>query len=82
MGRVGHRDCSSESVSANWLLVSQGASRFSNQVIAIVATWAWAFAVTAIILWALKATIGLRVSDNDEAVGLDEAEHGEPAYRL
>ena len=52
------------------------------QVIAIVATWAWAFAVTAIILWALKATIGLRVSDNDEAVGLDEAEHGEPAYRL
>jgi Amt family ammonium transporter len=53
-----------------------------NQVIAIVATWAWAFAVTAIILWALKATIGLRVSDNDEAVGLDEAEHGEPAYRL
>ena len=54
----------------------------SDQVIAIVATWAWAFAVTAIILWALKATIGLRVSDNDEAVGLDEAEHGEPAYRL
>ena len=53
-----------------------------NQVIAIVATWAWAFAVTAIILWALKATIGLRVSDNDEAVGLDATEHGETAYRL
>ena len=53
-----------------------------DQVIAIVATWAWAFAVTAIILWALKATIGLRVSDNDEAVGIDATEHGETAYRL
>ncbi len=53
-----------------------------NQVVAIVATWAWAFVVTAVILWVLKVTIGLRVSDNDEAVGLDVAEHGETAYRL
>ncbi len=52
------------------------------QLIAIVATWGWAFAVTAIILWLIKLTIGLRVEDNAEEVGLDVSEHGETAYRL
>ena len=53
-----------------------------NQVISIVATWAWAFVMTAIIFWAIKITMGLKVSDNSEAVGLDITEHGETAYRL
>ena len=52
------------------------------QLIAIGATWAWAFAVTAIILLAIKFTIGLRVSESEEEIGLDLSEHGEPAYRL
>ena len=52
------------------------------QVIAIGATWAWAFVLTAVILWLLKLTIGLRVTDNEEEIGLDIAEHGETAYRL
>ena len=53
-----------------------------NQVISIVATWAWAFVMTAIIFWVIKVTIGLKVSDNSEAIGLDVTEHGETAYRL
>ena len=53
-----------------------------NQVISIVATWAWAFVMTALILWVIKITMGLKVSDNSEAVGLDITEHGETAYRL
>ena len=52
------------------------------QLISIVATWAWSFFATAAIFWALKLTVGLRVSDEDEIVGLDAAEHGETAYRL
>ncbi|CAI8053849.1 Ammonium transporter [Geodia barretti] len=52
------------------------------QLISIVATWGWAFAVTAIILLALKYTIGLRVPEDSEAIGLDIAEHEEPAYRF
>ena len=52
------------------------------QLISIVASWAWAFAVTAIILLALKYTIGLRVTENSEAIGLDLSEHEEPAYRF
>lgn len=53
-----------------------------NQVISIVATWAWAFVMTFVIFWVIKITIGLKVSDNSEAVGLDITEHGETAYRL
>ena len=52
------------------------------QLVAIVATWAWAFIVTALILWLIKLTMGLRVEDNNEQIGLDIAEHGEAAYRL
>ena len=51
------------------------------QIVSIGATWAWAFVTTAAILLALKLTIGLRVSDNAEAIGLDVAEHGETAYK-
>ena len=53
-----------------------------NQVISIVATWAWAFVMTFVIFWVIKITMGLKVSDNSEAVGLDITEHGETAYRL
>ena len=52
------------------------------QLIAIAATWAWTFALTAAILFALKYTIGLRVSEEAEEAGLDVSEHAEPAYRL
>ena len=31
---------------------------------------------------ALRFTIGVRVSSEEEAVGLDYYEHGEPAYEL
>jgi Amt family ammonium transporter len=39
-----------------------------------------AFAVTYAIATVLKRTIGLRVGDNEEEVGLDISEHGERAY--
>ena len=61
--------------------VSRG-EQILNQVISIVATWAWAFVMTFVIFWVIKVTIGLKVSDNSEAVGLDITEHGETAYRL
>ena len=36
--------------------------------------------ITFAIMTALKATIGVRVSDETESAGLDLAEHGETAY--
>ena len=52
------------------------------QLVGIGATWAWAFGMTAVILLALKFTIGLRVSEEEEEAGLDVSQHAEPAYRL
>jgi len=52
------------------------------QLIGIGATWVWAFVLTAAILFALKYTIGIRVSEEDEEAGLDISEHAETAYRL
>lgn len=53
-----------------------------NQVIAVVATAVYAFVVTAILLKVLDATMGLRVSKEDEVTGLDLSQHGESGYTL
>ncbi|MGH7807860.1 MAG: ammonium transporter, partial [Thermodesulfobacteriota bacterium] len=50
------------------------------QFIAVVATWAFAFFGTLIILSILKATMGLRVAIEKELEGLDIGEHREVAY--
>ena len=47
------------------------------QIIGIAAAFAWSFVVSAIILLALKYTIGLRVSDDEEEIGVDLTQHGE-----
>lgn len=51
-----------------------------NQLVGIVTTWVWAFGLTFIILKVLDKTIGLRVTEEEEAAGLDLSQHGEPAY--
>lgn len=57
-----------------------GFSQVGNQLIGIVVTAALSGLVTLVILSILKATIGLRVSDEEEFVGLDLSQHGESAY--
>ena len=47
------------------------------QIIGIAAAFAWSFVVSAIILLALKYTIGLRVTDQEEEIGIDLTQHGE-----
>mgnify|MGYP006109668953 CR=1 FL=1 len=50
-----------------------------RQLGAIGAIAAWSFGITTIILLALKTTIGLRVTSEEEEIGLDLSEHGETA---
>ncbi len=57
-----------------------GAGQLVNQLIGIAATAGLAIAATLLILAVLKATVGLRVTDEEEFVGLDLTEHGERAY--
>ncbi|MDI6729725.1 MAG: ammonium transporter, partial [Thermodesulfovibrionales bacterium] len=55
---------------------------FVSQLIAIAVTVVYSFVVTAIMLKALDMTIGLRVDDESEVVGLDISQHGESGYTL
>ena len=50
------------------------------QLVGIGATWGWAFVTTAVIMLAIKYTIGLRPGSPQEEEGLDLSEHGEEAY--
>jgi Amt family ammonium transporter len=57
-------------------------STLGIQVIAIVATWLFAAVMTWILLRILDATMGLRVSNEDEQMGLDLSQHNEAGYTL
>lgn len=50
------------------------------QFVAVVATIVFAVVVTAIILSVLKATMGLRLSEEEERMGLDLSQHNERGY--
>ncbi len=52
------------------------------QFIAVAATLVFAFVGTLIILSVLKAIMGLRISEEDEQVGLDLTQHNEKSYSL
>ena len=58
-----------------------GADLRIDQLVALGATIAFSFIVTWIIAKAIDATIGLRVSSEDELVGLDQSQHAESAYQ-
>ena len=57
----------------NWALLQA-------QIIAIGVTILFAVVGTTIILYVLKAVMGLRVSEEDERLGLDLSQHSESAY--
>ncbi len=52
------------------------------QVLAILATWIYAFVMTLVILKMLDWTMGLRVSEEEEETGLDLSQHSETGYNL
>ncbi len=53
-----------------------------TQFIAVVITWIFVFVCTMLILYILKITIGIRVSEDDERMGLDLSQHNEEGYSL
>jgi len=52
------------------------------QVIAVLATWIFAALGTVIILSILKAMMGLRVTEEEELMGLDLSQHNERGYSM
>ena len=57
-----------------------GGTVLVNQIIATAITWVLAIVVTFILLKILDATMGLRVSQEEEIQGLDISQHGEEGY--
>jgi len=54
--------------------------QFVIQLVAVLATTAFAMVMTFVILKVIDATIGLRVGEEEERLGLDTSQHGELAY--
>ncbi len=63
-------------------LITGDVRQFGVQVVGVVAAAVYAFVVTWVLCRVLDATIGLRVSPEDELVGLDQTAHGEVGYSL
>jgi Amt family ammonium transporter len=61
-------------------LLEGNAGQLVNQAIGAAIAWVLAIVGTLIILKSVDATIGLRVSEEQELQGLDLSEHGEEAY--
>ncbi|MEC7924251.1 MAG: ammonium transporter [Actinomycetota bacterium] len=59
-----------------------GGELFIDQLAAMGSVIAFSFIVTFVIAKGLDATIGLRVSEDDEEAGLDQSQHAETAYNL
>ncbi|MFT6755733.1 MAG: Amt family ammonium transporter, partial [Urechidicola sp.] len=57
-----------------------GAAQLGVQAIGVLAYAVWSIVLSFIVFKLLKSTMGLRVTEEDETVGLDLSEHGEIAY--
>ncbi len=68
------------SVGADGLLFGGGASLLVKQVVAVAAASIYAFIFTYIMLIVINWITPVKVDENTERVGLDEALHGEKAY--
>ena len=60
--------------------LTNGDASYGGQFMGVLATAIFVSTISAIIWFALKLTIGLRVGEEEEYVGLDQAELGVPAY--
>ena len=76
-----HGVCGAWGTLAIGILSSEASmSQLGVQAIGVGAGFAWAFPVSFILFSVIKATIGLRASEEEETVGLDISEHGMAAY--
>src|SRR5262249_11553846 len=57
-------------------------AQLGTQIIAVAVTLAYCFVGALVLLKVVDAIVGLRVTEEDEVVGLDLSQHGEHAYTL
>jgi Amt family ammonium transporter len=64
------------------LFYGGNATLLGHQVLGVLFTLVWCGAITAILGFAIKYTIGWRITEEAEVEGIDFNEHGETAYEL
>lgn len=74
------QDHFSPNTTGNGLFFGGGAGLLTSQVIGVLAVGAFTFVAAFIVWYVIKFTLGVRVSENEEAEGLDIGEHGMEAY--
>ncbi|MER7718104.1 ammonium transporter [Streptomyces flaveolus] len=62
------------------LFYGGGLDQFWKQCAGVFAVLAYSLVVSAVLAFALDKTIGMRVPEDDEVTGIDQAEHAETAY--
>ncbi len=67
-------------IGVDGLFYGGDASQLGKQAVAAFAVMGYSFVLTFLIALALKFTIGLRVTEEAEVVGIDQSEHLETAY--
>ena len=70
----------SNGIGVDGLFYGGDASQLGKQAVAAFAVMGYSFVGTLIIALLIKVTIGLRVSEEAEITGIDQAEHAETAY--
>ena len=70
------------SAGTDGLLNGGGSSLLGKQLVAVGATLAFSGILTFIIAKVVQATVGLRVTPDEEAAGLDTSQHAETGYNL
>jgi Amt family ammonium transporter len=70
----------SSAISGTSGLIEGNVTQVLTQIISILVVAAFAFVVTLILGKLVDITVGLRVGEADEVIGLDLAQHGERAY--
>jgi len=74
------QDAISPGTTGNGLFFGGGVELLVNQLIGVAAVGAAVFVVSFVIWSVIKATIGVRVTEEEEMEGLDIGEHGNRAY--
>jgi Amt family ammonium transporter len=82
IGFFSDKSVNAASVGDDGLFLGGGFTQLGRQAVAAGAVLGYSFVLTLIIGLLIKFTIGFRVSDEAEAVGIDEAEHKETAYEF
>ncbi len=70
----------STSLTSGGGLINGNLKQVGIQLLAVGTVWAFSFGMTWIIGKVIDVTVGLRVSETEEALGLDISQHGESAY--